>query len=222
MSLLRNLGWWVSDYTYAVGWQAHAAMDRTDSHQFESGSLRPVVLIPGVYEPWQFLRPVIDALHQAGHPVHLVPELGTNRESISESARIIERILDVRDLRDVVIVAHSKGGLIGKQVMVGETDGPPRVARMVAICTPFQGSSYAKFLPIRTLQIFSPDDPDGVALRDQRGVNSRIVSIYGPFDPHIPEGSALGGAINRQVETGGHFRLLSEPAVLSMVLEEAR
>jgi hypothetical protein len=220
MTLLRNLGWWAEDYAYAAAWQARAAVDRTDPGRFETGSGRPVLMIPGVYEPWQFLRPLIGALHGAGHPVFVVPELGTNLGVLSEGAATVEGVLEARDLRNVVIVAHSKGGLIGKLVMVGE-GSTPRVERMVAICTPFAGSRYAQYLPIRALRDFSPSDPAGLSLRADESVNSRIVSVFGPFDPHIPEGSTLPGATNRLVAKGGHFRGLSDPEVRAIVLEEA-
>ena len=121
-----------------------------------------------------------------------MPELGNNLGVLSEGATTVESLLEERDLRDVVIVAHSKGGLIGKLVMVGE-GRLPRVVRMVAICTPFAGSRYAQFMPIRALRDFSPTDPAGLSLRADESVNSRIVSVFGPFDPHIPEGSTLAG-----------------------------
>ncbi len=218
--LLRNLGWWAEDYAYAATWQTRAAVDRTDPRRFETGSMRPVLMIPGVYEPWQFLRPLIDLLHGAGHPVFVVPELGTNLGPLNEGAAAVAGALEARDLRDVVIVAHSKGGLIGKLVMVGE-GSTPRVDRMVAICTPFAGSRYAQYMPIRVLRDFSPTDPAGVSLHADESVNTRIVSVFGPFDPHIPEGSALPGATNRMVARGGHFRGLSDPEVQAIVLEEA-
>ncbi|NEN05911.1 alpha/beta hydrolase [Diaminobutyricibacter tongyongensis] len=233
--LLRNLGWWAEDYAYAVAWQARAAVDRTDPRHFETGSRRPVVMIPGVYEPWQFLRPLIDRLHGGGHPVFVMPELGPNHGTLSEGAATVEDALVKRDLREVIVVAHSKGGLIGKLVMlrermegegsvgegiVGERSAP-RVARMIAICTPFAGSRYAQYMPIRALRDFSPLDPAGISLRSDVSVNARIVSIFGPFDPHIPEGSELPGATNRLVARGGHFRGLSDPEVQAIVLEEA-
>ena len=36
------------------------------------GDKRPVVILPGVYETWHYLRPVAEALNRAGHPIHLV------------------------------------------------------------------------------------------------------------------------------------------------------
>jgi hypothetical protein len=45
-------------------------------------------------------------------------------------------------------------------------------------------------------------------------VNARITSVWAAFDPHIPGGSSLPGAVNRRIDDGGHFRILRNPAVL--------
>lgn len=75
----------------------------------------PVLLIPGVFETWHYMKPV-------------------------------------RDLRGVRIVAHSKGGLIGKLLLAGDAaqsggpgQEPGRFARMISINTPYGGSPLARY-----------------------------------------------------------------------------
>ena len=97
-------------------------------------------------------------------------------------------------------------------------DDTGRVCAMVAISTPFGGSRYARYLLIPTLRAFSSADPALMALGADIRANSRIVSIFGQFDPHIPEGSELVGARNVRIDTGGHFRILGEPATIKTVL----
>jgi hypothetical protein len=46
----------------------------------------------------------------------------------------------------------------------------------------------------------------------------RITSIFGQFDPHIPEGSELEGATNIRLDIGGHFRILSDADCIRAVL----
>lgn len=128
-------------------------------------------------------------------------------------AEQVAGFLEAEDLSDVILVAHSKGGLAGKLVMTGRA--ADRVRSMLAIATPFGGSRYARMIPVRTLRAFSPDDPSIVGLARQLDVNTRIVSIYAHFDPHIPEGSELAGAKNVRLDTGGHFRILAHPRVLA-------
>lgn len=219
-SLLRRVGWWARDYIYAGIWQARAFFNRTDAARFRTGAGTPIVVIPGVYESWKFVQPLVEQLHAHGHPVHVVEQLRHNRRPVAEMAERVEAHLEAHALSDVVIVAHSKGGLVGKQVMIGASG--PRVRGMVAIATPFGGSRYAQLMWLPTLRIFAPRNATIVALGLESAANSAIVSIYSEFDPHIPERSELVGATNIMLDTGGHFRILADPRVLAEVLTLAR
>jgi pimeloyl-ACP methyl ester carboxylesterase len=181
------------------------------------GEKRPVVILPGVYETWHFLRRVGEALNRGGHPVHVIESLGFNRAPIPASAALVARELVDRDLRGVAIVAHSKGGLIGKHLMSND-DPDGRVDRLIAVATPFGGSGMARLVPGRTLRAFLPGDAVIRALTDARGANARVTSIYPRFDPNIPEGSRLEGATNVEIPVVGHFRILTEPAAIAAVI----
>jgi hypothetical protein len=50
-------------------------------------------------------------------------------------------------------------------------------------------------------------------------VNAWIVSVFGRFDPHIPDGSMLDGATNIRVPVPGHFRILGAEETHRAVLE---
>lgn len=216
IEIVKRAGWWAADYVYAVYWQLRAAFDRRDAGSFATGTESPIIILPGVYETWRFMQPLVTALHARGHPVHVLDSLRHNRRPVVESAQLMTEFLETTQLDDVLIVAHSKGGLAGKMAMAGPQRG--RVRAMVAVATPFGGSRYARMLPVRSLRAFSPSDPSIVRLDRQRDVNERIVSIYAGFDPHIPEGSALVGAMkNVRLDTGGHFRVLANPRVLAEV-----
>jgi pimeloyl-ACP methyl ester carboxylesterase len=229
-SPLQVARWWIADYAYAVVWQVRGFFNRTDPATFQTGEKTPIVVVPGVYETWKFLQPLITSMHERGHPVHIVELLHLNRRPVADAAGHVADYLAEHGLDDVVIVAHSKGGLIGKYVMVhGATvpgvpavpvvpaaPGPrPRIRGMLAVAAPFGGSLYARYLLLPSLRIFSPRDATILALTREQTVNSRIVSVFGQFDPHIPGGSALTGAKNVRLETGGHFRILAHPRVIA-------
>ncbi len=215
MNPLQVPVWWARDYAYAVVWQVRAFFNRTDPAMFLSGDRTPIVVLPGVYETWKFMQPLIEELHGRGHPVHVVDLLRRNERPVVEMAERVTEYLEQHDLSDVVLMAHSKGGLVGKQAMAfGAAAG--RVRGMLAVATPFGGSSYARLMVLApTLRIFSPRDATIRALARETAVNAKIVSVYGRFDPHIPEGSELDGAKNVRLETGGHFRILAHPRVLA-------
>jgi pimeloyl-ACP methyl ester carboxylesterase len=211
---LLAAGWWASDYVYAVNRQVATAFTRTSPSTLRTGERTPVVVIPGVYESWKFLAPLIAQAHERGHPVHVVESLRFNLQPVVESADHVAAYLEAHDLHDAIILAHSKGGLIGKYVMT-RREGVERVRAMLAVATPFGGSVYARFVLAPTLRIFSPEDLTIRELASEADVNSRIVSVYGAFDPHIPAGSELSGAKNVQLSTGGHFRILRDPQILA-------
>jgi triacylglycerol lipase len=218
-SIGRDLRWWAEDYAYALWWQAKA-LRVGQPGAYLSGELRPVVILPGVWESWAFMMPVIVALHAAGHPVYVLSDLGRNSKSVVDTAATVAEYLRTHDLRDVVFVAHSKGGLIGKYVMAF-LDDEKRVTSMIAVCAPFSGSRYAPYLVLPSLRAFSPRDATTVLLGADTTANARILSIFSEFDPHIPEGSELAGAVNIRLPLGGHFQILSDPTALGLVLEAA-
>lgn len=219
-TLLRNLRWWAQDYAYAAYWQVRGIFGGRAPSDYLGGTRRPILVIPGIYESWHFMRPLIERLDAAGHPVHVVTALQRNRRPVVPSARIVADYLQSAGLDDVHIVAHSKGGLIGKYMMM-RCDPDGRIASMVAISTPFSGSRYAQLMLLPSLRSFSPRNSVTALLSRELSINSCITSVFGVFDPHIPEGSELPEARNVRVPTGGHFRILGDEDVVALVLEQA-
>lgn len=237
----RRLGWWAADYIYALTRQVAILQPpwtfgrhRRTPRAWRTGddALPEVVLIPGVYEHWTFLRPLGDALAAAGHRVRVVHGLGINRRPIPATARYLgaelARLPEAPAGR--VLVAHSKGGLIGKNLLVDSgaatedegtdaADRPHSLLGLVAVCTPFHGVRLAKLFADPSIRAFLPHDETITWLARETSVNARIVSVFGPFDPHIPEGSALDGATNVLVPAPGHFRVLGSDATHHAVIE---
>jgi triacylglycerol lipase len=213
--LRRGFCTWL-DYLVAGWWELRSFFVRSAPARWQQGGLRPVLLLPGVYEPWHFLRTIGDHLNAAGHPVHVVPEIRYNIDSISDVAAFAQRYVDSHDLREVALVGHSKGGLVGKHMMAFD-DTDHRIACLAAIVTPFGGSTMARFMVVRTLRAFLPTDATISTLAANLALNSRITSIYGEFDPQIPGGSWLDGAVNVQLPIVGHFRLLADERVIRAV-----
>ena len=216
---MRKAAAWLLDYLFVAWWQTRNLVDRRVPASWAEGSRAPVVLLPGVYETWQFLRPVADRLNRDGHPVHVVAGLGYNRATVPAAAAVVFRHLAAHDLRGVVLLAHSKGGLIGKHLLAID-DAEGRVDRLVAINTPFAGSAYASYIPIRTIRAFSPGEKTLRMLSASIEANARITSLYSVFDPHIPGGSALDGATNIRLPLLGHFRPLASRVLIDAVAGE--
>lgn len=219
-TLLRRVGVIVLDYLYAGRHQLRAMFDRStpDALVAGDGTRAPVVLLPGIFETWRFLRPLAEHIHAGGHPVHVVTALEDNRMSVPEAAALVRRHLEEHDLTGVVIVAHSKGGLVAKYLM-GMPDTGPRIRSAVTVATPYAGSALAALIPLPSMRALLPTAPGLLRLALSRAVNAQIVSVWGWFDPHVPTGSRLDGARNIELDVGGHFRILARPELLAIVDE---
>lgn len=202
--------------------------DSTPPRALSEGDRVPVVLVPGIWEHWRFLLPLARRLHGFGHPVHPLPSLGWNARGVEGSVR--RALSDLRScgIGEAVLVAHSKGGLIGKRLLLDPAvssrseggPGPryPRLHGLVALCSPFMGSSLAgRAVAGTTLGMFRPSGALIRSLGVQRAADSRIVSIGSAWDEMIPQGSQLPGGRNLTVAVPGHFLLLRDPRTAELV-----
>ncbi|WP_233575135.1 triacylglycerol lipase [Cellulomonas sp. PhB150] len=214
---MRHTWWRVLDYAFVCRWQIAAVVSRARPDDFSAGTGPTIVLLPGVYEPWRFLLPWARLLHDRGARVHVLPELGVNRRAIPAAAAALGRYLVAHDLRDVTLVAHSKGGLIGKLAMSRE-DPDDRIADMIAVNTPFAGSRYARWFLDGAVRAFVPTNATIVALAAEVDTNARITSAHSVWDPHVPEGSELAGAVDVVLDTPGHFRPLADERLVDLLV----
>jgi triacylglycerol lipase len=213
---MNRLAVYLNDYATALGMLAAGVRHRDADARYHDGHLAPVLLLPGVYEPWTFLRPLAQRLHDSGHPVHVVRALGNNSRPIAESAEIAQRYLESAGLENVVLVAHRKGGLIGKHMML-VNDHDSRIDKLIAIATPFGGSRYARYMVDPSLRVFRPTSKTLSMLAANAIANARITSLYSEWDTHIPEGCRLEGATNIEFPVQGHFTILADESVLRAV-----
>lgn len=213
----------VRDYGTAVAATLASVLPRRRRQRLDPATGVPVLLVPGVWENPHYLAGVARWLDESGYATHVVPGLGWNLASLAESARRVGAELDRLQLGEVLLVAHSKGGLIAKQVMLDRIEDGT-ILGCVALATPFGGSRLANLMPpglgLRSLR---PRDRAITTLQANLEINARIVSIYARHDPHVPEGSRLAGAAeNIEIDTSGHFRVLDHPQARGAILRSLR
>ncbi|MDP2668829.1 MAG: alpha/beta fold hydrolase [bacterium] len=222
--MLKKIGYWVHDYLHAIHKQSYAFIYRkplTHYLGFIEEGKSPIILIPGIYEKWHFLKAVADPLSRLGHPVYILEHLGYNINSIQDSAKLIRELIDEKKLEKVIIIAHSKGGLIGKYLLAFDNKDN-KINKLITIASPFGGTNLVKMISHKSLKELRPDSEIIKRLQEENGVNSKIVSIYGTFDNHIwPESSCvLDSAKNIQVNEYGHHKILFSSEVKNIVLQE--
>lgn len=220
--MLKKITNWVRDYFHLA--KGHVFMFHKPPKHYLGYILEkksPVILIPGVYTKWQFLKAIADPISLKGHPVYAVPHLGYNTKAIDYSARLIRELIDEKNLHNVIIIAHSKGGLIAKHLLAfNSQDG--RVVKVIAIATPFKGSSLAKLIPGKVIKELHPESEIIKKLHSRASVNQKIISIFGEYDNHVwpTENCRLEGAKNIQVNIHGHHKILFDKRVINIILEE--
>ncbi len=182
----------------------------------------PVVLLPGILERSTYLAPLGRFLATQGHPVHVVDSLGWNIAGIKESVERCLTMLRDEDVHGAVLVAHSKGGLIGKALLLDPRLGDAAIG-LVAVATPFAGSTLGgplqrlPWVQHSPLGLFAPSNDELEALTLELDVNARIASLAPEWDQMIPGGSHLDGATNVTLHGRGHFRPVDDPAVWEQV-----
>lgn len=244
----KKIGAWLVDYGYMVRGAFSGVIHREPPKHYlghvVAGKV-PVILVPGILGKWGFMKSLGDKISLKGHPVYIVPELGYNIYSIPTSAKTlraiivhvipkrghippkvakgaqaVRNVIEKHNLRGAVLVAHSKGGLVGKYLLAHH-NADHRVLGMVSVATPFSGSAMAKLIPHDSFRELHTDSEIIHDLERHRAVNGKIISIIPEYDNHVwaAQGSFLEGAENIEVAVSGHHRVLFSKKVLKAVLQ---
>ena len=249
MKFYKHARGWITDYYHMIRGGVAMTLHTKPPHHYLGHIVPkkpPVIIIPGILLSWGFMKHMGDKIYHAGQPVYVVPQLKYNLYSIPTSAKIVRTVtvhaipklghippnlehgakairdvLEQNDIRGAVLVAYSKGGLIGKYLLA-HYNKDHRVKGMVAIATPFSGSALAKLVPRNSFQELQEDSRIIRDLEAHTAINHQIISIYPEYDNHVwaKNGSFLDGALdNIQVNIYGHHKVLFNKKVEQKVFE---
>ncbi len=233
MSVYTKIIHWIIDYGYVCrGFVYRAIHRKPPSHYLEHivHEKVAVVLIPGILGKWTLMKSLADKISLTGHPVYIVPELKSNTFNIPQSAEILKTVIEkmyqeVSTKRNsgvtkVVLVAHSKGGLIGKYFLT-HLNTDHHVLGMISVATPFSGSTLARVIPHESFRELDTTSRVIKDLEDHTEMNHKIISICPEYDNHVwaEKGSYLKGAENIVVPVHGHHKVLFDKDVQNVVLK---
>lgn len=154
------------------------------------------------------------------HALSYGPPLASIELFAAQVEETIDRILAATGAQQVIIVAHSMGGLVARAYL--RRRGAARVARVVTIGTPHHGSVEAWLGMGTSLAQIRPGSAWLAALEREPLPAIPIVSLWSWHDSMVvPQTSArLDGAIDVPLIGIGHNALLGEPAVFARVEAE--
>ncbi len=220
---MRNTVHWIIDYYYLLLGKLFMYIYKNPPKQYLNYVVKgknPIILIPGNSNKWGFLKKLADSISCLGHPVYIPDKLGLNLFDIPISAKIVREIIDENKLEKVILIGHSKGGIVGKYILMHENKDD-RVNRLIAIAAPFSGTNIVNNLPYTSFKELSPKSKIIKELDSNEKVNSKITSIMPEFDNHVwhEKGSFLSGAINIKVKTKGHHKIIFDKNVINKIIE---
>ena len=247
MTLHKKIGSWLTDYGHMVRGSLLMTVHRNPPKHYLEYTIEgkiPVILIPGILGKWGFMKFLGDKISLEGHPVYIIPNLSYNLFSIPASAQIlratvvhlfpslghimpkmhkgaesIKELMQSNNITAAVLVAHSKGGLIGKYYLTHHNQDH-RVLGMVSIATPYSGSAMAKLIPLDPFAELKNDSELIKDLERHTEANHQIISILPEYDNHVwaEKGSYLEGAENVEVPIRGHHKVLFSKQVVEVIL----
>lgn len=221
---MRNISYWIIDYLYLIWGKLLMYIYKNPPKQYLSYTVKgknPVIIIPGNSNKWGFLKKLADTISDLGHPVYIPHKLGSNLFDIPTSAKIIRRVIDENNLKNVILLGHSKGGVVGKYILIHENQDT-KIKRLIAIGAPFSGTNIVTHLPFRSFRELSPKSKIIQEMNSNSKVNSKIVSIMPEFDNHVwsDKGSYLQGALNIKLPIRGHHKIVFDKASIDKAIEQ--
>jgi len=176
---------------------------------------------------WTHLTPLLDAARISHATVDLEPVVAGIDDYVPAVERAVQALCAAAGAPQVVIVAHSMGGLVARAWM--RTHGHARVARLVTLGTPHHGTALARLglgqnaVQMRLEGTGKPSDWLRL-LADSEDATARalVTSIYTHHDNIVsPQtSSVLPGARNVEFGGIGHVALGANPRVLAQVMRE--
>jgi triacylglycerol lipase len=186
----------------------------------------PVILVHGYFSNrgmWaQFVKRLDRAQISPVFTHTLTPPFGDIETFSLQLHERIEAICNATGQAEVIIIAHSMGGLVARQYMV--THGSARIAKLITLGSPHHGTRLAVVgvgkcsAQMRTNSMWLA----ALTEKEKPIVKPLTTSIYTINDDlaYPPESARLDWAENVEVNRVGHVGLLYSPAIATLVISE--
>lgn len=179
-----------------------------------NGTKGNVILIHGLHERFIFLKKIGNLLNTKGFRVHVLKDIHTNVIPVRQSVLVLEQFVKSKDLQNIILVCHSKGGLVANYFFK-TSKSANRVKKVITLATPYHGSLFA-----------FPFDRDCVPnseiiklINSNSEDNQKIFNIYPRFDNHVipNKNLILSGAHSYKIDIVGHTRILEAQQTLETI-----
>jgi triacylglycerol lipase len=185
---------------------------------------KPLILVHGYgcsRGVWWFLRRQLEAAGHVVATVSLAPPYSSIGKLVPQLAQRIEEVCAATGAEQVVLVAHSMGGLVCRSYLARH--GSRRVERLVTIASPHSGSEIAR---IGIGQNAREMEPGSRWLKDlaSSDIPIRAISIRTPHDNYVmpQHNQRLRGALDIELDGIGHLAALFSRRTVREVITACR
>ena len=217
MHLISIIYYMILEYLLIFCLKITSFIKRTPPAHWKNGTKGDVIIVPGFAETWIYEEMIASHLNKLGYRIHVIHELDFNFVPIQQATDIVSDYIKKYELTDVILLAHSKGGIIAKRAM----DSLPedRIQLIITISVPYHGTfwGYGHFLRLYEMQ---PGSNLIKSTLEHTKNNNKIYNFYSKIDNNvIPNTSAvLDGAHNMMIDVIGHTRILTSPLILTALI----
>jgi hypothetical protein len=201
---------------------------RPDPQPTRDGRM-PVVMIHGYFSNRGYFGPLVRALEAQGvAPIYTpnMPAAFTDIETYVERlAGYIEQLCEASAQPQVVLVAHSMGGLAARAYICAH--GAKRIRKLVTIASPHNGTVHARLgsgANAKQMERASDFIRELCRHEGDKGPDCGVTSIYTPHDNLVApqDTSRLPWARNIAIPGRGHVDILASDRLAAIVLKELR
>ncbi len=205
MNILSLLSEFILEYQLILQRTIQQYRSATPPDTWSKGKKGDVIIVPGFNETWLFQKTIADFLNSLGYRIHTIPTIDHNTHTIEHCVREIESFIRIKKLNNVILLSHSKGGLI-VQNLLNTSPANKRILKAFTISVPYGGTiwGYARFQNLHELL------PNAKTTANTSQVNKKIINLYSIIDQHVipNKNLLLAEAKNIQLNTFWHTRIL--------------
>lgn len=220
MRIFKSFYYLLAEYFLILRLSIISLFRKNPPKSWNQGKKGNILLIHGLHSSWLSLEYVANIANQAGYKIHILPSIGNNTSPVMDQATIVSEYINTHKLTDLIIIAHSKGGIIAKYLLDNLQD-KDKILKIIAIATPFHGTKIAIFNQSNISEL-NRNSEFITLLHENKDNNHKIVSIRARIDNHIiPASSAmLEGAENIVIDIFGHTRILKSGKLKEIITKE--
>lgn len=188
--------------------------------EWSRGDKGNVILIPGFADNHYYLTYIGNELNHLGFKIHVLSNFNTTRYTIDRLAARLAKYIKTNDLDDVILIGHSKGGLVAKYAADHYPSIDEHIRYIFTIATPYRGVYWGKFKWIPYAWEFNPLNPVLEQINKETEISSRLINIYSRIDNVIIPNSSLYyeyARANIKVNFIGHTGILNNPEVVLQI-----